>query len=146
MGNQPCLARQGAHTGAEPYFATRLLTLDNQDLIKWQDRKIPEWLDTKQVEDAPYGMRESKTKMPKEAAILQLNQIFNLLRPVRYGDEIHTFRSRISTLMPFSDLPSFLDIVNNCNDDKIICKTRKCGNKRRRKGGLCNRCYELINK
>ena len=146
-GNEQCLARQGGHAGARSFGATLLLIIEDKVLVQWQDRAGSEWLPVNQVDDAPIGrLRRSgclTTRANKAASILQLNQIFSVLRPGSYVGKTNEFVGRANVHLPFSDFLGFLEIINK-KDEVTVRKTcRTCSNQPRRKGGLCNRCYKL---
>ena len=132
--------------------------------IKWPDRKKEEWLPKDHVKNQLQLSRSGTNK--KET--FELTQIYNTMRRIDgvRNNEMQTYLPMMQTNLPFSDLGDFLNLVESnkkmtlkreyrnkvaeCTKKEakkakrkaVKCKDCKI-NQARRKGQLCNKCYNL---
>ena len=133
MESDPCLARQGGHPSAQYFYATRLLALGDMVLIKWQDRKKEQWLPKEQVKKPP-----NKSRSGEDTRLV--NYIFYVLRPELY---CNVYEAVACDALPFLDFAGFIALIKTKQQFKNGKACNNCErNQARRKGGLCNRCYQ----
>ena len=154
---QHCQAAQGNHPGAEYFSAMRLMTIQDMVCIKWPDRKKEEWLPKGQVKE-PLGYSRSGNN---EKDTFELTKIYETMRK---SDVVRS--NMMQTNLPFSNFGGFISFVeshlkttfrgdyskmveesNEKEAKKAKRKEVKCKdcnkNEARRKGQLCNKCYNL---
>ena len=133
------------------------MTIRDMVCIKWPDRKKEEWLPKDQVKDPPPSSRSTSNLRN----YIGLSQIYETMKR---SDDVTN--NEIHTYLPFSNFSGFISLVesnlkkairedyskmveesNEKEAKKAKRKEVKCKdcdiNQARRKGQLCNKCYNL---